>query len=193
MTHPAMLTSSAAVRQFIEGGKATFTLVSRKTGARYTYKVQRPAVQQTDRPCLFAKVLTGPSNESDYQYLGMIDDLALRRTKASRIGMDAPSYKALDWLLRSLDRGLLPASVEFWHEGRCCCCGRKLTTPESIRRGVGPECAEKRGFVDMGEETVTEGEDAYYRTVRALAHPDADERDEGDERHEPVALPSWAL
>ena len=27
-----------------------------------------------------------------------------------------------------------------WHEGRCGRCGRKLTVPESIEAGYGPEC-----------------------------------------------------
>jgi hypothetical protein len=33
--------------------------------------------------------------------------------------------------------------VEFWHEGKCCRCGRKLTVPASIASGIGPECATK--------------------------------------------------
>jgi len=30
--------------------------------------------------------------------------------------------------------------------GRCCCCGRELTDPESIANGIGPICAEKWGL-----------------------------------------------
>lgn len=30
--------------------------------------------------------------------------------------------------------------------GMCACCGRELTDPESIERGIGPICAEKWGF-----------------------------------------------
>ena len=30
--------------------------------------------------------------------------------------------------------------------GICACCGRELTDPESIERGIGPICAEKYGF-----------------------------------------------
>ncbi|MEJ7804428.1 MAG: DUF6011 domain-containing protein [Telluria sp.] len=30
--------------------------------------------------------------------------------------------------------------------GMCACCGRELTDPESIERGIGPICAEKYGF-----------------------------------------------
>jgi hypothetical protein len=34
----------------------------------------------------------------------------------------------------------LPESLEIWHEGSCLRCGRKLTVPESIESGYGPEC-----------------------------------------------------
>lgn len=30
--------------------------------------------------------------------------------------------------------------------GRCCCCGRELTDPESIANGIGPICADKWGL-----------------------------------------------
>lgn len=32
---------------------------------------------------------------------------------------------------------------EVWHEGRCGRCGRKLTVPESIETGIGPDCAKR--------------------------------------------------
>jgi Family of unknown function (DUF6011) len=59
----------------------------------------------------------------------------------SRVGREAPSAKAFDWAWRALTKGTMPANLEVWHEGRCGRCGRKLTVPESIARGIGPECA----------------------------------------------------
>jgi hypothetical protein len=35
---------------------------------------------------------------------------------------------------------------EVYHEGRCGRCNRKLTVPESIETGLGPECASKLGL-----------------------------------------------
>ncbi len=56
----------------------------------------------------------------------------------------APSTRAFRWFVENLlARGAVSEKVEFWHEGKCARCGRKLTTPESIQRGLGPECAEK--------------------------------------------------
>lgn len=41
----------------------------------------------------------------------------------------------------------LAAAVAYGREtGQCACCGRELTDPESIERGIGPICAEKYGF-----------------------------------------------
>jgi hypothetical protein len=37
----------------------------------------------------------------------------------------------------------LPKGLKVHHEGRCCRCGRKLTVPESIETGLGPECASR--------------------------------------------------
>jgi UDP-N-acetylglucosamine 2-epimerase len=33
--------------------------------------------------------------------------------------------------------------IEVFHMGACLRCGRALTTPESITRGLGPDCAER--------------------------------------------------
>jgi hypothetical protein len=41
----------------------------------------------------------------------------------------------------------MPDGVVIWHEGRCGRCGRRLTVPESIESGYGPECIGKIGGV----------------------------------------------
>lgn len=39
------------------------------------------------------------------------------------------------------------AAVAHGHEyGQCSCCGRELTNPESVARGIGPICADRWGF-----------------------------------------------
>ena len=54
---------------------------------------------------------------------------------------DADSFVALNWLVGKLAAGKLPDTVEFYHAGKCGCCGRTLTVPESIVTGLGPVCA----------------------------------------------------
>ena len=64
----------------------------------------------------------------------------LAGAKVSKIGEDADSAKAWRWFDANLQAGRVPEQLEVWHEGRCGRCGRALTVPESIERGIGPEC-----------------------------------------------------
>lgn len=137
------ITTSDKQLDFIMGGRATFTVLNRETGNRLTFKVKR---KETDKGTLyFVGVLSGPDNTSDYTYLGTIfPDGSFRQTKGSQVGPGAVSYKGFKFIWERLRTGWeLPEQVEFWHEGRCCKCGRVLTVPESIERGMGPECAGK--------------------------------------------------
>lgn len=142
------LTDAALASEYILAGNATFTIVSKTTGARYTYKVRKPEDWSKERPTWFVNLLSGPDNESDYHYLGLIRCWAedgrytVRQTAKSRVGTDAPSFNAIKWALgHVLNDDVIPSQLELWHEGRCGRCGRKLTVPESVARGLGPECA----------------------------------------------------
>lgn len=132
------------IREFVFAGNARLTLVSRKTGARFTYRVRAP--KEPGAVSHFVSVLTGPGNEIDYAYLGHFFQTsgAYVHGRKSSITEDAPSAKAWAYFGRKvLDEGRLPEQIEVWHEGRCGRCGRVLTVPESIERGIGPECAGK--------------------------------------------------
>lgn len=140
----ARLTSVDAVSTFVFSGQATFTLRSLKTKQRFTYQVEE--TEQGGR--FFVRVLTGPENTADYTYLGMFFGPDFSHDKKKRVSPDAPSAKAFAWFAEKLRRGVLPPSLEVWHDGRCGACGRKLTVPASVMVGLGPECAAKRG-VDL--------------------------------------------
>ncbi len=136
-TNARQLTVAEDIARFIQAGNATFTIVSKVTGVRFTYRVK-----QSDSPTLFfVQLLNGPDNEGSYAYLGTIGSGFWKHGKKSAISADAPSAKAFAWLWSNLKQGRLPDTVEFWHSGRCCRCNRKLTVPSSIESGVGPECA----------------------------------------------------
>jgi hypothetical protein len=63
---------------------------------------------------------------------------------AGRKGQPAhPAFVALNWALVNLAADIMPAQLEFWHEGRCARCARPLTDPASIEAGFGPECITK--------------------------------------------------
>jgi len=129
------------IKQFALAGNATFTVTSKRTGTRFTFKVRKPKPEAPH----FVKVLTGPDNENSYTFLGTIfPDGTFKHGQRSSIGPDAPSAVAFAWLWSHIDEDLSKA-VEVHHEGRCCRCGRKLTVPESIESGIGPECAQQNG------------------------------------------------
>lgn len=143
-------TDDGMVRAALQGGHGTFTLVSPKSQARYTYRL---TVDQC-RDGLWVTVwwLYGTDNEVDYARLARFpaatpEQLLYPRKAHSR----PPSWVAFDYLLWRLFRwpqvaGDAPSKptcevLEIWHHGVCGRCGRKLTTPESIQRGLGPKCA----------------------------------------------------
>jgi hypothetical protein len=138
---------------FIMAGNATVTLVSKKTGTRFTYRVQAPhhegkegtnAIRDVSKDIRFVQVLTGQDNENSYRYLGYIKrGVYFHGGAKAKIGQDAPSAKAFAWAHKRLVQGADLEQLEIWHEGRCCRCARKLTVPESIASGIGPECATK--------------------------------------------------
>jgi hypothetical protein len=69
-------------------------------------------------------------------------------TRAVKLSEDSPCIVAWRWFFRRLQMVNpegnpvgLPDCIQVWHEGRCACCGRPLTVPESIESGFGPICA----------------------------------------------------
>jgi hypothetical protein len=127
--------------RFALAGNAIFTLQSKKTGTRFTYKVRAA----DNGPLHFVSVLTGTDNQNDYAYFGFLRrGVFFYGGSKAKISRDAPSVKAFDWFWRHMAANAsAPDSVEVSHEGRCGRCGRPLTVPESVRSGFGPECIGK--------------------------------------------------
>jgi Family of unknown function (DUF6011) len=153
----ARLPDCDAVHAFCLGGAATFTLVSTKTGARFTFRIAAPKQSmagekrtQEQATLWFVSVLTGPDNTKDFAYLGLIKQMIgghrYEHGRKSRLTPFTPAAQAFNWFWAQIAQQRLPSSVEVWHQGQCCRCGRALTVPSSIASGVGPECAQKGGF-----------------------------------------------
>ena len=147
-TH-GQLTNARETRAFLLGGRATVTLVGKEN--RYTYRVAACA----DKAGLwFVSVMYGSDNESEYAYMGTLRTVDQGATvyqhgKKSKMSANDKRSLAFAWTWDNLERGgRMPPGAEVWHDGRCCRCGRLLTVPESIKRGVGPECASKMFFAE---------------------------------------------
>lgn len=124
--------------KFFSGGRAVFT-VSNSTGIHYTFRIGHSKPEQP----LFVGLLTGPQNDSDYTYLGVFkpEINEVRLTKASKYTPDSIPVKVINWAVKVVaSQKSLPVGYSIQHAGKCCRCGRTLTTSESINRGWGPEC-----------------------------------------------------
>lgn len=128
---------------FITAGKAIFT-VSNPTGTHYTYLIQKKEANNGYAESYFAKLLTGPDNTSHYTYIGTLDPTQgeVRTTAKSKIQRDDQPFRVLNWALKKIwANAELPEGYKIQPSEACARCGRALTTPESLERGLGPECA----------------------------------------------------
>jgi hypothetical protein len=136
-------------RLFALAGKATITLTSKKTDKSYTYKITRA---KKGTVAYFISLMTGPDNQDDFSYIGMHRPgapEAFVTTRASRLPPNAAPCRAIGYFLAHVCAGpvaKIPAALEVRHQGKCGRCKRALTVPESIDRGIGPECAQHMGL-----------------------------------------------
>lgn len=135
------LNSIDDIKNFVLAGNATITVRSGATGSRFTYKIKTP--KESRSPIWFVSLLTGSDNETNFEYVGQIrNNGSFDHGRKSRISDDATSVKAFDWFWKMIqaNRSSVLEQAEIYHEGRCGRCGRKLTVPESVESGYGPEC-----------------------------------------------------
>lgn len=158
METSAPLKNARDAEAFIFAGNARVTLVSRATGARYTFKVkalpptvyssaERAYIPQPGAPVdtWMVSLLTGTDNQSSYTYVGVASPkYLLKLTKKSRYTPESKPFRAFRYVQGNLFQGVIPGDVEIWHEGRCGKCNRVLTVPESLATGFGPECARSK-------------------------------------------------
>lgn len=147
-------------KEFIVAGRAIFTLSvpapfvaeHPECGDRYTFQVKRLPAKGQWPESWFVNLLTGPDNSRDYSPLGRMNP----KTGAVKLVRSTPMNDK-SWPVKLIRRVLacvyevhnakpediLRAGFELRHEGKCGCCGRRLTVPESIDTGIGPVCASK--------------------------------------------------
>lgn len=135
------------IRDYMFGGKAEFTLHSLVTDKHFTYRVIEHN-QKQDETVRFVFFLAGSNNDNDFSYAGTLkkkygEYYHFNATKKSP-NMSTPVMQAFGWFISRLNKDdIAEDQIEFLHSGTCSACGRKLTTPESIRIGMGPVCRSK--------------------------------------------------
>jgi hypothetical protein len=133
----AVATYAASPREGRRSG-ATLTIVNDASGGRVTVRFRRPK----DFTAVLVDVMTGSDNESNFDFLGTLRGTNVFVSPRSKCdaAKGARAKTILEWALRAAASGDL-RTVRCLHEGVCGRCGRKLTVPASLDRGLGPECA----------------------------------------------------
>jgi Family of unknown function (DUF6011) len=144
---------------FVLAGRAIFTIevpaeTVAKTGCKpwYTYQVDHVPANGQWRETWFVSLLSGPDNRADYQYVGKLDSFTGQTTPTAKSAFKADSFpvRLLNRVMARVWPGDFAAFEQFGyrirHEGKCGRCGRRLTTPESVELGIGPDCAEQMGM-----------------------------------------------
>jgi len=154
-----VVANNVVSKEFILAGKATFTLelpesyaVENSLKPHYTFKVRFKEGQNGFSDTYFVSLLTGPDNYSNYRFLGILspESGSVRTTGKSCLNGEHLAVKLLNRSLNLIWENnaerILQAGFKVHHEGKCGRCGRKLTVPESIETGIGPECAGRMGL-----------------------------------------------
>lgn len=135
----AIFISPDAAADYMLAGKATFTVKSTATGIHYTFRMEKAE----DRNMWFVSLLTLGDT---YTYMGVVDGypLSFRRTRRSNYLETSKTVRVFRWCFGNVVlQRRFPQNLEVRHEGSCGKCGRPLTRPDSIDRGIGPECAKR--------------------------------------------------
>jgi len=139
-------------RQFITAGRAVFTVEipeDRRADnkAHYTFRVSLKKAKGNYGDTYFVSLLTGPDNTADYSYMGILNPQTgvVRTTQASLRFAETYPLRLINRVFNRIwnddAESVVAAGFDIHHEGRCGRCGRRLTVPESIETGLGPECA----------------------------------------------------
>lgn len=165
------ITTPTQLLMHIAAGRSVLTVRSNRTGEYYTFRFRRPDAEPNKRRPIWVSVLGGPEGGymtpqvKDADALGVIDvqncawsflgtiwpeegrPWNFNPSGKSKVPHEEKVMGAAHWIAR-----MLPLSVDhlmeeavWWHEGRCGRCGRRLTVPESIESGFGPECIKHIG------------------------------------------------
>lgn len=136
-------------KNFFFGGNATFTIESEKTGQWRTYKIRKMRENiNYPSPAYAVSLLAGPDNENSYAYIGTVNPFngEFKITRASKRTETSSDVVIFKWLMKHLFTDKILQNGKVHHDGKCGCCGRKLTVPESIKNGIGPECMKRFGY-----------------------------------------------
>ena len=129
-----IIENPADILNFIGGGKAEFSLYSKKTGVQLSFRTK----------------VVKKHNNNIYIYtdthcvggIGKINNIKPLYCVKTSI-LYSIEYKAIKWFIEAIinqNKNRLD-QVHVLHHNRCSRCGRKLVTEGSVKTGIGPICS----------------------------------------------------
>jgi hypothetical protein len=148
------ITLGSTAHEYITAGNSCFTLVSRRSGNRYSYRVKRAKNMKADNAPLFVYVLNGRNNIRSYEHIGTIftrdtprpeirqgvKGIFDRYFQPRRTMVMESCVRAFAYAFEKIRWCALPKECDLWYAGRCGRCNKVITNPASILTGFGPEC-----------------------------------------------------
>jgi hypothetical protein len=133
---------------FLLAGRAVFT-VSNPKGDHYTFRIKKT---ESEWPKGSGKMQTtyfvtvkAPGGKYPYAYIGMLNTTTggIKCTAQSIYTPGSREYDVAVWACQAvIQMKFIPEGYKIEHAGKCGKCGRELTDPLSIERGIGPDCWE---------------------------------------------------
>lgn len=128
----------------------TYTIQNKQSGDHRTLRIRTIIPDDEQHPDAFVnkhawkrtiELLTGPDNEHSFTMIGWLTDRGAVPIRKFESDIRRCSLMNLLYDLALGVTGGYHDMYEMMHEGRRMICNRKLTTPESVKSGIGPICA----------------------------------------------------
>ena len=135
------LTGADTIKNYCMGGHAIVTLSS-PTGVHHTYFIRAPWKNDKNNFSEDTRFVYTLHSNGKWLYVGQMckNGTVFRRTKNSYFDESHPVFKGANYILRMMKENFDTPMV-LRHEGCCSRCGRRLTDPDSIERGMGRHCS----------------------------------------------------
>lgn len=141
-----VLSNSRIISRYIRAGKGDVVLRA-PSGVAHRYAFLEPKnTKDFPEGTIFVYVY----HDDHKYYLGMLDiitedNIAFRRTAKSVFGEDTDAVRGARFIVKmAISQDLVDRTpMTLYQSGRCCKCGRPLTTDEGFKNGIGKKCLDK--------------------------------------------------